>query len=298
MHEDITFRVGRHRCAGRLVLPPKGKTNGAAIVLAAGLSGTMDCGLTEIAADFAAAGFVALAFDYRNFGASGGTGRQYLSVPMQLADWRAAIAFVRARDDVGAARVGLWGVSFSGVHVVRLAVDDPQIAAITAAAPMLDFHMTQALNRQWQKPDTMEMLTRLALRDWAGHFVRRPPLMIPVVAETSGETAILGAPEAAGFPDLAGESWRNEIAARSFVSGRLARNDASRLSDDFDTPILIQLCDRDQSVSNEGTENFARRVGSCAETKHYDCGHFGIFDAPFAEQMTADARAFFTTQLF
>ena len=44
---------------------------------------------------YAPAGIVALAFDYRHWGDSEEEPRQLLSVPRQLEDWRAAVAYAR-----------------------------------------------------------------------------------------------------------------------------------------------------------------------------------------------------------
>src|SRR4051794_3687941 len=60
--------------------------------------------LGAFAERFAAAGVAALVFDHRGFGDS--TGEPDLVVPaVQLADWRAAIAFARALPGVDASRI-------------------------------------------------------------------------------------------------------------------------------------------------------------------------------------------------
>ena len=94
------------------------------VVLAHGFGGTVDSGLMPYAERFAAAGLDALAFDYRHFGASAGEPRQLVSVPRQLEDYAAAIAFARGLDGVDPDRIVVWGTSFSGGHVVEVAVAD------------------------------------------------------------------------------------------------------------------------------------------------------------------------------
>src|ERR671925_204684 len=49
---------------------------------------------------------------------SEGEPRQLLNIRRQLDDWHAALAFARSLEEVDAERVGLWGSSFSGGHVV------------------------------------------------------------------------------------------------------------------------------------------------------------------------------------
>jgi dienelactone hydrolase len=79
-----------------------------------------------------------LVFDYRHFGASEGEPRQLLDVAKQLGDWRAAIAWTRAQPEIDAARVAIWGTSFSGGHVMSLGAEDAQLAAIVAQVPFCD----------------------------------------------------------------------------------------------------------------------------------------------------------------
>jgi fermentation-respiration switch protein FrsA (DUF1100 family) len=81
------------------------------VVLAHGFSATVDSGLLPFADRFSAAGLDAIAFDYRNFGASDGQPRQLLSVPRQLEDYAAAVSYARSLEGVDPARIVLWGSS-------------------------------------------------------------------------------------------------------------------------------------------------------------------------------------------
>ncbi|MBE7161947.1 MAG: alpha/beta hydrolase, partial [Williamsia herbipolensis] len=62
------------------------------VVLGHGLGAVKEMRLDAYAERFADAGYHALAFDYRHFGASGGEPRQLLDVDRQREDWHAAIA--------------------------------------------------------------------------------------------------------------------------------------------------------------------------------------------------------------
>jgi uncharacterized protein len=55
--------------------------------MAHGIGGIKAGGLAPFAERFREEGFVAIAFDYRNFGGSGGKPREMLSVPRQRADY-------------------------------------------------------------------------------------------------------------------------------------------------------------------------------------------------------------------
>ena len=72
---DLRFACGDAQCAGWLYLPP-GDAPRPAVVLAGGFAGTRDVGLPHVAERLARAGLAAFVFDYRGFGASGGSPRQ------------------------------------------------------------------------------------------------------------------------------------------------------------------------------------------------------------------------------
>jgi dienelactone hydrolase len=134
----VSFDSAGVRLAGYLHRPADARGVLPCVVMGHGFSGTQDR-LFEIAGRFAAAGLPSLTFDYRSFGESGGVPRQLVDVRGQLEDWRAAIHFVRDLDEVDPERVALWGSSLGGGHVVRVAADDPRIAAVVAQMPFNGF---------------------------------------------------------------------------------------------------------------------------------------------------------------
>lgn len=95
---DVRFRSGDADCAAWLYLP-EGPGPHPAVVLEHGLGAVKEMRLDAYAERFTAAGYACLVFDHRHFGASGGQPRQLLSVSRQLADWKAAIGYVRGRPD-------------------------------------------------------------------------------------------------------------------------------------------------------------------------------------------------------
>lgn len=117
------------------VFPPPVPKPYAAIILAHGLGGTIDLRLDTYARHFAAAGFLAVAFDYRYFGASTGQPRGLIDPDRQLQDWHAVIAHVSSMPNVDPARIGIFGTSFSGGHVIRLAAEIPSIKAVISQVP-------------------------------------------------------------------------------------------------------------------------------------------------------------------
>jgi dienelactone hydrolase len=87
---------------------------------------------------FCEAGYACLVFDYRNFGDSEGAPRQLLDIRMQLQDWTVAVAYARTLPGIDPNRIGLWGTSFSGGHVIATTARLPGIAAVVSQCPFTD----------------------------------------------------------------------------------------------------------------------------------------------------------------
>ena len=79
--------------------------------------------LDKYAAAIASAGHVVLAYDHRNFGDSDGEPRQELDPWVQVRDYRHAITFAQTLDGVDPDRVGVWGSSYAGGHVLVVGRD-------------------------------------------------------------------------------------------------------------------------------------------------------------------------------
>ncbi|MGB0313956.1 MAG: alpha/beta hydrolase [Parvibaculales bacterium] len=274
MFKEIEFKSKRVYCRGRLYEPSDNESNGAGVVLAHGFVGTMDAGLFPYAEAFAKAGFHALVFDYRGFGLSDGAPRQYVSVPGQRADWARAIHELRGHANVDAERVGLWGMSFSGGHVIHMAHKDPTIRAVVAQVPSIDpvLSMNVGTYERGMKK-TLKIQKQLLARAKGRMFFKKPEMMLAAPTNDK-DAAVLGAKEAQIYPKLGGPSWRNELHPDSFLTGKLEENNASLLTDDLTVPMLIQMGEGDRLVSNEAIGNFARRCGPLAKLSTYDAEHF------------------------
>ena len=86
---------------------------------------------------FAAAGFAVLAFDYPNSGASDGLPRGELDPIAQQREYRDAITYLIDRDDIDAERIGVWGTSYGGGHVLTVAAIDRRIKCVVSQVPTI-----------------------------------------------------------------------------------------------------------------------------------------------------------------
>ena len=65
-----------------------------------------------------------MVFDNRNFGASGGEPRQEIDPRKQVRDYRDAITFAETLPETDVDRIGIWGSSYSGGHVLVVGAID------------------------------------------------------------------------------------------------------------------------------------------------------------------------------
>lgn len=107
------------------------------MVLCHGFCGIQELLLPHFAQAFVQAGYAAVTFDYRGFGASGGE-RGRLVPSMQIDDILTVIGFVKTLPDIASARIGLWGTSLGGGHVLAAAANDPSIKAVVSQLGFAD----------------------------------------------------------------------------------------------------------------------------------------------------------------
>ena len=279
------------RCAATHIEGPEGAP---VVVLAHGLAGTQDAGMFPFAKAFAAAGLHAVTFDYRGFGASEGTPRQVVSLAAQVADLHAAVDAAKKLPGVDPTRVVLWGVSLGGGHVVSVAAERSDIAAVVSVVPMVDGLAAAQLAMRHHSAGQLLASTGRGLASAVRRKAGRRPAMIPVVAHPGevGALTLSGAYD--DYLAIAGPTWRNEIAADVVLElgTRAPAKAAARLQ----APWLVQVADFDRSAPPHATMKAA--FAGRAEVRHYPGDHFDLFAGkPFHEPAVAHAVHFLHRQV-
>jgi uncharacterized protein len=256
-------------------------SNGACVVMTGGFAVPAGPGTDRFARRFHAAGFSVLAFDYRNFGASGGTPRQVARVRDQLADWAAALGFAARLPEVDPERIGIWSFSAPGGYVLRLAAGDPRVAAGIAQTPNADGLAATRNAARYQKPAAMAAFTGRALLDAAGSLAGRPPRLVPLTGQP-GTVAMLTTPDGldgdrALNPANRYPEWRQEVAARSAL--RMGFYRPGRYAARVRCPLLVVVCDQDTTALADPAVRAARRVPR-GELVRLHGGHY----APFLDE--------------
>lgn len=135
--EDVSFNSHGDRVEGHLYRPIEVE-NPPVVVLAGGWCYVKELVQPFYAEAFAASGLAAMVFDYRRLGSSEGLPRQHLDPNDQMEDYRNALSHLETVDDVDASRAGIWGISYSGGHVLVLGATDPRVRAVVSIVPVVD----------------------------------------------------------------------------------------------------------------------------------------------------------------
>jgi len=293
---DVAFESGGVTCRAWLFAPsPTVARPAPCIVMAHGLGGTRECALEPYAQAFAKAGFFVLLFDYRHLGASDGSPRQLVDIRRQLEDWAAAIAFARAMPGVDPERIGLWGTSLSGGHVMVVAARDPEVAAISAQCPMVDGRASVYMIVREIGWGAILRLGLAGLVDKARALIGLSPYYVPLVAPP-GEFAAMASHDAwDGMSAIVPPSWRNEIAARMFLVLRYYR--PTRAAKSVKCPALLITCAKDSVTSPQAVTAAATRMGETAKLIELPIGHFDIYLGQWFERSSREQIAFFKETL-
>jgi uncharacterized protein len=283
---NIQFTSEGTTCRGWFYESCAGK-GAPCIVLAHGFGGTKELRLDAYAETFAEAGYHALVFDYRHFGDSGGEPRQILDIRKQHQDWHAAIRFARTLPMVDPQRMVLWGTSFSGGHVVEVALKETGIAAVISQVPHLNGIATSLATG----PVQGFRLSSAAWRDVGRMVLRRSPYYVKIAGRPGDLAAMTATDAEEGVKKLYPEGYEpNElVAARIFLYVGLYSpgNKASRLT----MPWLVQVATEDLTTP---VMPAFRAVMKAPRGKliTYKCGHFDVYVPPLFGQVVRDQLTF------
>ena len=156
-----------------------------------------------------------MTFDYRSFGLSAGEPRQVVSVRRQLADIRAAIAYLRSRPEVDPDRVALWGSSLGGGHVDHDRGRRCADRGCRRTGPVQ--RVSQGGRRQIDEGGLCTLSGPRSATAYAGGSADRPSMSRPSAARAS-VPSLRSAPMQTGTIEaLTSGTWRNEVAPRGLL---------------------------------------------------------------------------------
>jgi uncharacterized protein len=299
---DIEFDAEGVTLRGWLYRPHADVSAAPVVVMAHGYNCLKELYLDKYAAAMASAGHVVVAYDHRNFGDSDGAPRQELDPWMQVRDYRHAITFAQTLDGVDPTRVGVWGSSYAGGHVLVVGAIDRRVGCVVAQVPTIS-GWESTLRRT--PPQALAGQRRAFDADRLGRFRGESPTMVPmVVAPTEGGAASHASADAWEFftgrnappeDQWRFRKWRNEITLRSLelYSEYEPGSFVERIAP---TPLLMIVGDNDSVCPTDLALAAFNRAHEPKRLELYPGGHFSAYTDQF-ERASAAAAAWFTEHL-
>jgi uncharacterized protein len=298
MRQDVTFLSAGTNCAGWLYVPDdlEGGETRPAIVMAHGFSAVKEMYLSNFAEKFEDVGFVVLVFDYRYFGDSEGEPRGRLIPHEQHEDYKNAITWISQRPEIDASRIGVWGSSYSGAHVLHLAAFDKRIKAAVAQVPLVD---GWANAQRLMRPDIFAEFIEAVAQDRVQRYTEGSGASVPVVAP-EGEPSALPTPESYEWFTHTGESiasnWRNEVSLES-MEAFLEYNPAANIHLISPRPLLMIVAGGDTLTPTDLAIAAYERALEPKSLVVMEGKHFDAYTEPGLSQSAPPAVEWFEQHL-
>ncbi|HRO57650.1 MAG TPA: alpha/beta fold hydrolase [Burkholderiaceae bacterium] len=254
---------------------------GPILIMAPGFGALLGHSTLRFADGFASAGFNVLAFDNRGFGESDGLPRQEVDPVMQKRAYRDAISFAQTLSGIDPARVGLWGSSYSGGHVIEVAAIDRRVRCIVTQVPTISGH-AQALRRT-APPNVAALLERFDA-DRHARYRGEAPATLPLISDDPARPCVSPGQEALDYYSIPG--FVNEITLRSVELSR-ENEPGIYIARVSPTPMLMIVASQDAVTP---TDLALAAYNQALEPKRLlivDGGHF----SPYSQHFEATSRA-------
>lgn len=291
--QEVQFPVDGLNIHAWLYLPKNASGSVPCVVMTHGFGGVKDCALDSYVERFLDAGLATLTYDYRYFGESEGQPRQVYNATWQLDDFRAAIDYVRGRDEIDADKLFLWGTSAGGGYGLTVAANDKQIAGVIAQCAAIDHKADSKMYMEREGGvGFMLALVPHAQRDKGRSRFGLSPHRFPIVGKAGTRAMLTGPGAFEGYARILGASktFRNEICARSLLSPHAP--DPVEASKEVECPVLFVVCEKDNLTSPESYKRAAEFLGDKATVRSYPVGHFDIYVGEYFEQASGEMVSF------
>src|SRR6516164_8233596 len=104
----------------------------------------------------------------------------YRIIFVRTATKRGRITFAETLPETDPARIGIWGSSYSGGHVMVVGAIDRRVKCVVAQVPLASGHDNA---RRLIRADYLAGVQQMFADDRRARMAGKPPAMIPVVAE-------------------------------------------------------------------------------------------------------------------
>lgn len=297
MKRDVTFKSEGVDCAAWYFVPG-GKGPFPAVAMAHGMGAVKEMYIEPFAKAFAEAGIATLLFDYRYFGGSGGMPRSKIAPRDQIEDYRNALTWLSLQPEVDEERLGVWGTSFSGGHVLWLGAYDVRVKAVVSQVGAMDLYrnarmvMPEAAFDATRAMSAMDRKRRYAQEDQPFYIANASPPGGPPALQVDQETYDwLTTAQATVAP-----SWRNEVTLCS-IERIIEHAPALHVDRIAPKPLLMILATEDKWTPPGLIRETFARAGGPKRLLEIEGGHYVVYEGEGQRRAAAAATDWFATHL-
>lgn len=259
-----------------------------AIVLCHGYSGIRSVILRDYAQHFTDAGYPTLGFDYRGFGGSEGV-KWRIVASEQLQDIRNSITWLENQPEVDPDRIGIWGTSNGGAHVVAVAGMDTRVKCTVGQVGYGDGY--RLLTDNYTAAEREEFL-RVLREDRRKRVLTGKGDAVPVATllNSAQTTQFLGAAMEA-MPEFYSEiSWESAEATLEYRPNDVVAKIAPRA-------LMLIAADRDDLCKADAYRETFERAGEPKRWVSYPIEHYDIYQPDWVKRSAHDALQWFDQHL-
>jgi len=297
MRKDIGFKTGDGvTLRGWHYLPDRRSGQVPTVVMAHGFSAVKEMYVDKFAEVFAAGGLGALVFDNRNFGASDGEPRYEIDPWQQVRDYRDAITYASMLPETDEERIGVWGSSYSGGHVLVLGAIDRRIKCVASQVPLVSGHRNA---RRLIRADMIASVQQMFEADRKARYKGDSAAMIPVVSEDPAKPCVLPTRDSWEWFTETGKTrapaWHNAVTLRS-VEMFTEYEPGVYIEYISPTPLLMVLATGDHLTVVDEALNAYTRALEPKKLVLLQGGHFDAYVKAF-DKSSGAARDWFVEHL-
>ena len=286
--KEVTFESNNQTLVGDLYLPDEYKEGDKlpGVVVTGAWTTVKEQMPATYAESLADRGHAVLAFDFRNWGESGGNERQLEDPTNKTQDIIAAANYLTTLPEVNADRIAGLGICASAGYMADAAVQSEDIKAIALVAPWL--HDRQIVNEVYGGEESVQSLIDTSQKARAKYETTGKISTVPAASDTNENAVMYQAeyytdPERGAIPE-----YVNEFNLASW-SGWLTY-DAISTADDLNKPVMI-IHSEEAAIPQGAKEFYSRLPGEKEQLWLDDVTQFDFYDSPEAVTTASDAVA-------
>jgi hypothetical protein len=284
--EKVTFESNNQTLVGNLYLPDdyQEETKVPGVVVTGAWTTVKEQMPATYAKEMADRGYAALAFDFRNWGESGGKERQLENPANKTQDIIAAANYLTTRPEIDGNKIAGLGICASAGYMADAAVQSEDIKAIALVAPWL--HNREIVNQVYGGQKSVQSLIDTSRQAQAKYEATGELSLIPAASNTDKNAVMQEAPYYTDPNRGAIPEYVNEFNLASW-EGWLTF-DGIKIADNLTKP--VQIVHSEAAAIPQGAKEFYNRLpGEKNQLWLENITQFDFYDSPEAVTTTSDA---------